>query len=48
MLSRVGWWIIRLNNELVFPDPELPIINILYELSESCGQFGLCSFVSFF
>ena len=40
-----GWWLIRLNNEFVFPDPESTIINILYEWSDIFGQFGLCSFI---
>ena len=27
-----GWWFIKLNNELVFPDSEPPIINILWTI----------------
>ena len=32
----VFYYIIRLKNEFVFPDPEPPIINILY------GRSGIC------
>ena len=45
MLSISGCWFIKLNNGFVFPDPEQPIINILYEWSGICDQFGLCSFM---
>ena len=45
ILSISGCWFIRLNNEFVFPDPEPPIINILYRWSGIYGQFGLCSFM---
>ena len=45
MLSISGCWLIRLNNELVFPDPEPQNINILYGCSGICDQFGLCSFM---
>ena len=38
-----GWFSIKFNNTFVFPDPEPPIINILYGLSGVCGQFLLCS-----
>ena len=31
------------NKEFVFPDPEPPIITILYRWSGICGQVGLCS-----
>ena len=31
MLSTSGGWFIKLNSELVSPDPGPPIINILYE-----------------
>ena len=34
---------IKFNNKFVFPDPEPPIINILYGWSEIYGQFLLCS-----
>ena len=42
MLSISRWWLIRLGNAFVFPDPESPIINILYRRSEIYSQFGLC------
>ena len=29
-----GWGFIKLNKEFVFPDPEAPIINILYDVQE--------------
>ena len=35
-------WFIKLNNTFVFPDPEPPVIKILY------GQFGLLSSFMFF
>ena len=38
-----GWFSIEFNNTFVFPDPESPIINILYGLSGVCGQFSLYS-----
>ena len=37
-----------LSNAFVFPGPEPPTINIQYEWSGIFGQFGLCSFMSFF
>ena len=42
--------LVRVNDEFVFPDPEPPIINILYGWSGICGQFGLffLCFFSFF
>ena len=40
--------IFKLRNVFVFPDPETPAINILYEWSVISGQFGLCSFISSF
>ena len=43
ILSMSGWFSIKLNNKFVFPDPEPPIINILYGWSEIYGQFLLCS-----
>ena len=30
----LGWGFIKLNKEFVFPDPEAPIINILYDGQE--------------
>ena len=30
ILSISGWLLIKFNNAFVFPDPEPPIINILY------------------
>ena len=30
ILSISGCWLIKSNNEFVFPDPEPPVINILY------------------
>ena len=45
ILSISGWWLIALSNGFVFPDPESPIINILYGWSVICGQFGLCYFI---
>ena len=46
-ISLPSWWLTRLNNEFVFPDPESPVINILYGWSGICGQFGLCSVIFF-
>ena len=43
-----GCLFIRLNNEFVFPDSELPIINTLCEWSGIYSQLGLCSFMSYF
>ena len=40
-----GSWLMRLNKEFVFPDIELPVINILYGWSGICGQFELRSFM---
>ena len=37
-----GWFSIKFNNTFVFPDPEPPIINILYGLSGIYGQLLLC------
>ena len=37
-----GWFSIKFNNTFVFPDPEPPIINILYGWSRIYGQFLLC------
>ena len=39
ILSMSGWFSITFNNKFVFPDPELPIINILYGWSGVYGQF---------
>ena len=30
ILSMSGWFFIKFDNTIVFPDPEPPIINILY------------------
>ena len=38
-----GWLLNRLSKAFVFPKPEPPIINILYESSVTYGHFGLCS-----
>ena len=35
-----GWFSIKFSNTFVFPDPEPPIIDILYGVY---GQFLLCS-----
>ena len=43
--SMSSWWLIKLNNEFVFPDSEPPIINMLYVWSGICGQFKLCYFI---
>ena len=43
ILSISDCWFIRLNNGLVFPDPDPRIINILHIWSGIWGQFGLCS-----
>ena len=37
--------VFKLNNELVFPNPVPPLINILYGWSEICGQFSLSYFM---
>ena len=37
------WLFIKLKNAFVFPDPEPPIINILYGWSGIYDHFGLCS-----
>ena len=36
-----GWFSIKFNNPFVFPDPQPPVINILYGSSRMCGQFLL-------
>ena len=38
-----GWLSIKFNNAFVFPDPEPPIINILYGWSGIYDQFLLCT-----
>ena len=38
-----GWSSIKFNNTFDLPDPEPPIVNILYGLSGVYAQFGLCS-----
>ena len=43
ILSISGWWFFRLSNTFHFPDPELPIIYILYGWSGICVQLGLRS-----
>ena len=45
ILSISGCWFITLNKEFVFPDLEIPIINILYVWSRICGQFWLYTFM---
>ena len=45
MLSMSAWWLIALNNDFVFPDPEPSIFNIVYGWSGVCGQFGLRYFI---
>ena len=42
ILSMSGWFSIRFNNKFVFPDPESPIINIVYGWSGIYCQFLLC------
>ena len=42
ILSISGWLFIKFSNAFVFPDPEPPIINILYGWSEIYGQLELC------
>ena len=42
-----GYWFIGLNNEFVFPDPESPIITILYGWSSICGEFVTFNFFFF-
>ena len=42
ILSMSGWFSIKFNNKFVFPDPEPPIINILYGWPGIYGQFLLC------
>ena len=37
-----SWLFIKFNNAFVFPDPEPPIINILYGWSEIYGHYMLC------
>ena len=41
IFSMSGWFSIKFNNTFVFPDPEAPIINILYGLFGIYGQFLL-------
>ena len=43
ILLMSGWFSIKFNNTYVFPDPEPPIINILYGWSGIYGQFLLCT-----
>ena len=40
-----GWFPIKFNYKLIFPDPEPPIINILYGLSEICPIFIMFGFI---
>ena len=44
ILSIAGWWLIRLNNELDFPNPESPIINSMdnQEFEANLGYVLLC------
>ena len=44
ILSMSGWFSIKFNNASVFPDPESPIIDILYEWSGIYGQFYCAQF----
>ena len=37
VLSISGWWLITLNNEFVYSDPEPSITNVLYRWSGICG-----------
>ena len=37
-----SWVSIKFNNKFVFPDPEPPVINVLYGRSGIYGQFLLC------
>ena len=46
ILSMSGYFSIKFNNTFVFPEPEPPIINILYGWSGIHGQFLLCSVLS--
>ena len=41
ILSMSGWLFIRFSNAFLFPDPEPPIINILYGWSGIYGQLRL-------
>ena len=43
----IGIWLrlMRLSNAFIFPDPEPPIINILYGWSWICSHFGFCAFI---
>ena len=43
ILSISGYLFNEFNNSFVFPDPEPPIISILFGLSEIYGHFKLCS-----
>ena len=43
VLSMFRWLSIKFKNAFVFPDPEPPIINILYGWSGIYGYFKLCS-----
>ena len=44
----IGLWFIGVSKEFVFPNPELPLINVLYGWSKIFGQSGLYSFMSSF
>ena len=43
ILSMPGWFSIKFKNTVVFPDPEPPVITILYGWSGIYGQFLLYS-----
>ena len=42
-VEKSDWFFIKFNNAFVFPDPELPIISILYGRSGIYSHFELCS-----
>ena len=42
ILSMSRWFSTKFDNIFVFPDPERPIVNILYGWSGIYGQFLLC------
>ena len=46
ILSISGWWLFGLSNAFVIPDPESPIINIIYGWLEYIAVFD-CVFLCF-
>ena len=44
ILSMSTYFSIKFNNTLAFPDPEPPVINVLYGLSGIYGQYGYAGF----